>query len=79
MTVIVVNERTATNTNHEGEAMAKAKAKPKTKVPFGGYEVCFKGQTETLEELFGSAPMPPSQMTKKLWEFVKRHKLATKG
>jgi hypothetical protein len=74
---IVVNERTATNTSRRGEAMAKAK--PKTKVPFGGYEVCFKGQTETIEELFGSAPMPPSQMTKKPWEFVKRHKLATKG
>ncbi len=59
--------------------MAKAKTKPKTQVPFGGYEVCFEGQTDTLEELFGSAPMPPSQMTKKLWEFVKRHKLATKG
>jgi hypothetical protein len=27
----------------------------------------------------GTTPMPPSQMTKKLWEFVKRHKLATKG
>jgi chromatin remodeling complex protein RSC6 len=38
-----------------------------------------RGQTDTLEQLFGSAPMPPSQMTKKLWEFVKRHKLATKG
>jgi len=58
--------------------MAKAK-KTKDKVPFGGYEVCFKGRTDTLEELFGAAPMPPSQMTKRLWDFVKRHHLATKG
>ena len=63
-------------------AKAKAKGKPKVrpkKVPFGGYEVCFKGRTDTLESLFGSAPMPPSGMTKRLWEYVKRHRLATKG
>ena len=63
--------------------MAKAKAKGKAttpkKVPFGGYEVCFKGCANTLESLFGSAPMPPSGMTKRLWDYVKRHRLATKG
>ena len=63
--------------------MAKAKAKGKSrapkKVPFGGYAVCFKGCTDTLESLFGSAPMPPSGMAKRLWEYVKRHRLATKG
>jgi hypothetical protein len=36
-------------------------------VPFGGYAVCFKGRTDTLEALFGSAPMPPSAMTTRLW------------
>ncbi|HTO73068.1 MAG TPA: hypothetical protein VMJ30_04580 [Gemmatimonadales bacterium] len=64
--------------------MAKAKAKGKAKatkkkVPFGGYAVCFKGCMDTLESLFGSAPMPPSAMTKRLWEYVKRHRLTTKG
>jgi hypothetical protein len=29
--------------------MAKAKAKPKAKTPFGGYEVCFKGQTASVD------------------------------
>jgi chromatin remodeling complex protein RSC6 len=29
--------------------------------------------------LLGAAPMPTSQMTKRLWDFVKRHHLATKG
>ncbi len=58
---------------------AKAKGKSATKVPFGGYEVCFKGCTDTLESLFGSTPMPPSAMTKRLWDYVKRHHLATKG
>jgi chromatin remodeling complex protein RSC6 len=68
-------------THSKEETMAKAKVKGKAKaakVPFGGYEVCFKGCADTLEALFGSAPMPPSQMTKRLWEYVKRHRLATK-
>ena len=64
----------------EEETMAKAKAKKaKGKVPFGGYAVCFKGCTDTLEGLFGADPMPPSGMTKKLWDYVKRHKLASRG
>ena len=61
-------------------AKAKAKGKPKTqkKALFGGYAVCFKGRTDTLEALFGSAPLPPSGMTKRLWDYVKRYHLATK-
>ena len=61
---------------------AKAKGQPKAakkKGPFGGYAVCFKGCTDTLESLFGRDPMPPSRMTKRLWEYVKRHRLATSG
>ena len=58
---------------------AKRKARPAKRLPFGGYAVCFKGCTDTLESLFGGAPMPPSGMTKRLWEYVKRHRLATKG
>jgi hypothetical protein len=65
------------------EMMAKAKAKRKAKapkkVPFGGYQISFKGCTDTLDSLFGSAPMPPSDMTKRLWDYVKRRRLATKG
>jgi len=65
------------------ETMAKAKGKGKTrpakKVPFGGYAVNFEGCSDTLESVFGSAPMPPSGMTKRLWEYVKRRRLATKG
>ena len=53
-----------------------AKPKPKKKVPFGGYAISFKGCTDTLESLFGSAPIPPSEMTKRLWAYVKRKHLA---
>lgn len=59
--------------------MAKAKPKLKAKTPFGGYAISFKGRAETLEALFGTAAIPPSGMTKKLWDFVKLHHLATKG
>jgi hypothetical protein len=61
------------------KAKAKGKGRPPKKVPFGGYQVCFKGCADTLESLFGTAPIAPSAMTKRLWEYVKRHRLATKG
>ena len=45
---------------------------------FGGYTISFKGRKETLESVFGSKPIPPSEMTKKIWAFVKSKKLAGK-
>ena len=48
------------------------------KKPFGGYSVSFAGQDATLEHVFGSKPIPPSEMTKKLWAFVKSHNLSSK-
>ena len=50
-------------------------AKRKTK-PFGGYNIIFGGCNETLEEVFGRKPVTPSEMTKKLWHYVKKYKLA---
>ncbi len=47
----------------------------KSKKAFGGYSISFKGRKETLESVFGSAPIGPSVMTKKLWALVKRKKL----
>ena len=48
------------------------------KVAFGGYALSFKGQTATMEEVFGSAPLAPSEMTKRLWVHIKAKKLAVK-
>jgi len=45
------------------------------KKAFGGLTVDFKGRSETLEQVFGSKAIPPSEMTKKLWAFVKGKKL----
>ena len=75
-----MGERMATNnqvTTDEEDTMAKRK--PKARVPFGGYTISFKGRAETLEALFGADAIPPSSMTKKLWDFVKKNRLATKG
>jgi hypothetical protein len=48
------------------------------KVAFGGYSINFKGCTDTVESVFGSKPVSPSDMTKKIWAYVKKHRLAKK-
>ena len=48
------------------------------KKAFGGYTISFKGRKETVEQVFGSSPIAPSQMTKKLWAYVKSKKLSNK-
>jgi len=53
--------------------MAKGK-----KLAFGGYSINFKGCKDTVEAVFGGTPIGPSDMTKKLWAYVKRKKLAGK-
>ena len=52
--------------------------KSKTKKPFGGYTISFKNREETLEQVFGKDSIPPSQMTKKLWKFIKAKRLGHK-
>jgi hypothetical protein len=54
--------------------MAKAGAKK----AFGGYSISFKGCSDTMTSVFGDKPIGPSEMTKKLWAYVKRKKLAGK-
>lgn len=48
------------------------------KKAFGGYSLNFKGVKKSLEEVFGSSPIAPSEMTKRLWAFVKKHNLGGK-
>jgi hypothetical protein len=48
------------------------------KAAFGGYSINFKGCTDTVESVFGSKPVSPSDMTKKLWAYVKKRRLAKK-
>lgn len=48
------------------------------KKPFGGYSISFRGRKETVEQVFGTGNLAPSEMTKKLWNFVKSKRLASK-
>jgi len=57
-------------TREEEDGMAKRKA------AFGGYSINFKGCKDSVEAVFGSKPIGPSEMTKKLWAYVKRKRLA---
>ncbi len=50
-------------------------AKKKKKAAFGGYAISFFGQKDSLESVFGAKPIGPSEMTKKLWAYVKRKRL----
>lgn len=53
--------------------MAAAKKKA-----FGGYTISFKGCADTMEKVFGTTPIGPSEMTKKVWAYVKKNKLSKK-
>ncbi|MDA8008327.1 MAG: hypothetical protein MPK62_01800 [Alphaproteobacteria bacterium] len=55
-----------------------AKKRSAGKKEFGGYSVSFSGRKETLEQVFGRKPIPPSQITKKIWAFIKAKKLSNR-
>ena len=48
----------------------------KKKAAFGGYSINFKGCKDSVESVFGAKPIGPSVMTKKIWAYVKRKRLA---
>ena len=57
----------------------KAATKSKTKKPaFGGYAINFAGRQETVEQVFGKKPISPSEMTKRIWAFVKSNSLSNR-
>lgn len=56
--------------------MPRPKTPRKTRNAFGGYSVSFAGRQETLEQIFGADDITPAEMTKRLWDYVKKHKLA---
>ena len=66
-----------TKTKSRAKSKSKAKSKGKKKA-FGGYAINFAGRTETVEQIFGKKPVAPSEMTKKIWAFVKAKRLANK-
>ena len=49
------------------------------KKAFGGYSVSFKKVAkQPIGKIFGTGNLPPSMMTKKLWQFIKKNHLANK-
>ncbi len=69
--------KTKTKTRRKTKAKSRSKSKSKRK-PFGGYAISFAGRTETVEQIFGKKPVTPSEMTKKIWVFIKSRRLANK-
>lgn len=73
----------ATKTKSKSVKKTTKKSTSKTtskgnKKAFGGYAINFAGRKETVEQVFGKKPVAPSEMTKKIWAFVKANSLATK-
>jgi len=81
----VKKKATAKRKTTKKKATAKRKTtkkkttKSKTKkLPFGGYAINFAGRTETVEQVFGNKPIAPSEMTKKIWKFIKSNSLSNR-
>ncbi len=60
------------------KTVKKTTKKASGKKPFGGYSINFKGCEETMEEVFGKTDIAPSEMTKKIWAYVKEKKISGK-
>ncbi|MFB5605755.1 MAG: hypothetical protein ACE5R5_01860 [Nitrosarchaeum sp.] len=70
---------TSKSTSTKSKTKAKSSSKPKSKKPaFGGYAISFAGRKETVEQVFGNKPIAPSEMTKKIWAFVKAKNLSNR-
>lgn len=82
----VKKKTTKRKTTTKRKATPKKKAAPKKKATkskskkpaFGGYSINFVGRKETAEQIFGKKPIAPSEMTKKIWAFVKSKSLSNR-
>ena len=70
-----VKRKTTTKRKTTKKKVTKSKTK---KLPFGGYAINFAGRQETVEQVFGNKPIAPSEMTKRIWKFVKSNSLANR-
>jgi len=70
---VTKTKRKATKTKRK-----TTKTKRKTKKAFGGYSISFKNRDESLELVFGKGNIAPSEMTKRLWKFIKKKRLGHK-
>jgi len=83
---LAVKKKTTKRKSTTKKATTKRKAAPKKKATkskakkpaFGGYAISFAGRSETVEQVFGKKPIAPSEMTKKIWAFVKSKSLSNR-
>ena len=74
-----IKKKTTTKKKGTKSSSKKTKSTSKSKKPaFGGYAINFAGREETVEQVFGSKPIAPSEMTKKIWNFVKSNSLSNR-
>jgi len=72
-------KRTTKRRSIKPKSKSKKKSKSKgKKKPFGGYAISFSGRTETVEQVFGKGAVTPSEMTKKIWQFIKAKRLSNR-
>ena len=70
-------KRRSTKSKSGSKKKSKSKSKGKNK-PFGGYAISFSGRTETVEQVFGKDEITPSEMTKRIWKFIKAKRLSNR-
>ena len=76
---VATKKRTTTNIDKKLNTKTQSSTKSKSKKPaFGGYSINFSGRKETVEEVFGNKPIAPSEMTKRIWTFVKAKNLSNR-
>jgi hypothetical protein len=76
---LAAKKKTTTKKKATTSSSKKTKSTTKTKKPaFGGYAINFAGRSETVEQVFGKKPIAPSEMTKKIWAFVKSNSLSNR-
>jgi len=74
-----LKKKTTKRRSTKSKSRSKKKSKSKgNKKPFGGYAISFSGRTETVEEVFGKNFVTPSEMTKKIWKFIKAKRLSNR-
>ena len=71
--------KTTTKKKATTKKKTTTKKKSKSKKPaFGGYAINFAGRKETVEQVFGNKPIAPSEMTKRIWKFIKSKSLSNR-
>ena len=75
----MAEKKEATKRKAAPKKKTTAKKKANSNKPaFGGYAISFAGRKETAEQIFGKKPIAPSEMTKKIWAFVKEEGLSNR-